>query len=304
MMNKNVPAFLPLSEGGGERVLDKARSLGVDFELLCEVIDSFSDDDAEIAVSLLCDALLVRICDGERYLFLSPVGLRDPWDMRGALTAVRDYAVREMLPLCFTDVMREELDVYTGLFRFVDARAYADDDDLFFLRVTSECDALDTLPELSLGRVRLAEIRGVDAEIYRELCESREINRYWGYDVREDNPDGNSEYYLSVARGEFENGVAVTLGVYLENELIGEGVLYAFDMSGGASVALRLLPEYQGIGLGTETLAALIRIAKDMGLLYLTTEVMLENAPSIAMTKKQMPCISSDGERAYFRLEL
>ncbi|MBQ7363350.1 MAG: GNAT family N-acetyltransferase [Clostridia bacterium] len=303
-MNSFIPTFIPLSEGGGERVLDEVRELGLDCELAGEVTDSFLDMADGAAIALLPDCLLVRIYDGEKYVFLSPIGLIDPWDMKRAVVAVRDYAVREMIPLYFTDVMREELDVYTELFRFVDARAYDDDCDLFFLTVTNECDALDSIPKLVHGRVRLGEISEADARRYSELCESCEVNRFWGYDVSADNPECDMEYHLSVARREFASGCAVTLGVYLDSELIGEGVIYAFDMAGGASVALRLLPEHQGHGLGTETLGALIRIARDMGLLYLTAEVMLENFPSIAMTKKQMKCVSADGERVYFRLEL
>ena len=303
-MNKKIPSFSILSSDTARTVVAEAEAKGLDAPLCGEILDSLSGAPLEVAVSLLSDSLLVRVYDNDAYFFLSPVGLTSPWDMRGAVAAVRDYAVKEMIPLRFTDVMRGELGIYTELFRFVDAQAYEDDDDLFFISVSSECDALKEIPSVSFGRVTLGELREDAKDRYSELCVSDEVNRFWGYNVKEDNPNPDAEYFLSVAEREFSLGVALTLGVYLAGELIGEGVLYGFDMSGGASVALRLLPEYWGMGLGSETLSGLIEIARNMGLLYLSTEVALENAASIAMTGKQMKMLHNEGERAYFFLEL
>lgn len=296
-------SFIPVSEAEGRFIAESERS-GLDTELISEVLESFSDASEDIAVSLTDDALLVRIYDGEKYVFLSPIGLCDPWDLRGALLLIRDYAVREMIPLYFTDVMRSELEEYTALFRFVDARAYEDDDDLFFLVVSNECDALTELPRIDFKRVTLKKIASEDRELYASLCEDRELNRYWGYDVREDNPDCDGEYYLSVAEREFRTGVAITLGVYFEGKFIGEGTLYAFDMAGGASVSFRLLREYHGRGLGRDTLEALIELGRSIGLLYVNAEVMEENAPSVATTGKIMKRTGEDGGVVRYILRL
>ncbi len=301
-MNKKIPSFLPFPDCT-EAITERARWAGLDLELLSEITASFRDADYDVAMALFGDALLIRIYNGEEYLFTSPIGLSTPWDMRGAVLAVRDYALREMIPLKFTDVLREELDIYTELFRFVDAVSY-DEPDLFFLSVTSECDALTAPPDVKFGRVRLSRIRTEDRESYRILCEDGNVNRYWGYDVRADNPEGDIGYYLETAEREFNTGIAVTLGVYYDESFIGEAVIYSFDMSGGAEIALRLLEEYHGMGLGRETLLALTEAARGIGLLYLTAEVMTENRPSLKMMEKEMKRVSSDAERVYFRLEL
>ena len=296
-------SFAPLSECR-ERIISDAKASGLDAELLCDVISSFSDCSLEVALSLLPDAAAVRIYDGEKYVFLSPVGLTDPWDIKSALSLIRDYAVAEMIPLYFTDVMREELSYYTELFRFVDARAYEDDEDLFFLIVSNECDALAELPVGASGRVVLHEIDARDKENYRRLCEDKELNRYWGYDVSDDAPNADAEYHLSVAKREFDTGAAITLGVYLDGVFIGEGVLYDFDMSGGASVAFRLLPEFHGRGLGEDTLSALIGVGREIGLLYLTAEVAAENIPSSKTTGKLMNFVFECGGVLHYRLSL
>ena len=100
---KRKISFTPISDANDKLMAD-ALAAGLDTELLSEVISSFRGTDAEAAVCLTRDALLVRVFDGERYFFLSPIGLTDPWDISGALALIRDYAVAEMIPLCFTDV--------------------------------------------------------------------------------------------------------------------------------------------------------------------------------------------------------
>ena len=300
-MKKALPSFIPLSQDMGERALSDADRLSLDKELVAEVIESFANSEYEVALSVYNDARLIRIYDGG-YMF-SPVGLRDPWDMRGALEAVRDYAVKEMIPLIFTDVLREELDVYTDLFRFVEARAY-DDEDTFWLSIDSECSTLESMPEISDGEMTLSEIKEEDKEAYGYLCMDDGINRYYGYEGRADNPDGDPDIFIETARRELDQGIALNLGVYFQGEFVGDGVIYAFDFSGGASVAVRILPERQGTGLGTRALSLLVELGRKIGLLHLYTEVMTENSASMAMTGKLMKNVLEEDGRAYFELNL
>lgn len=263
-----------------------------------------SEEVPEIAVSLLRDSVAVRIYDGEKYLFISPIGLADGWDIKGALDKIRAYAVKEMIPLIFTDVPRDSIDSYCEVFRYCRAEVYGDDDDLFFIEIDNECSLLDKIPTARSGNLSLSEIGNEDLEAYARLARDKELNKYWGYDVTEDNIEDKDEYFLDVARGEFNTGTAITLGVYLDFEFVGEAVIYDLDYKGGASIALRILPEHQGRGLGKRTLSLLISVADKIDLITLYGEAMEENLPSIGMTSHFMDIEKRENGRVYFKKTL
>ena len=288
----------------------KLSSLG-DAEFLSGVLQSFleiAEEGAEVAVSAAGGALLVRVFEGRDYAFVYPIEVGEETDLDAALVSIAEYTVREMIPFYLTDVPREELDRLRRLFSHLDARAYSDDEDSFVAIIYSECDLLDEPPTVTEGAVTLSPITEADAEAYARLCLSEEVNKYWGYDARCDMPDGaGAAYFLDTAHGEFSRGVAISLAVReggADAPIIGEAVAYSFDYRGGASVAVRLFPEYQGRGLGTAALSMLIGICRGLRLSRVRTEVMEENLPSLAMTKKRMPEVARSDGRVYFELEL
>lgn len=250
------------------------------------------------------DILYARIFDGEKYVFPLPFMLTDDADIKGACLDISRYAVREMIPFIMSDIPREELPLITELFRHVDAVCYEDDDDSFFVKINNECDMLDSFPEISVDGITLDEITDSDKEVYAALCNDSELNKYWGYDARVDNPDGDADAYLSTVRREFDEGVAITLAVRSSGELAGEAVIYAFDFTGGAEIAVRILPSYHGRGLGSTATRALISLARQIGLTRLRAQIMNENAPSVKMTSKYMDVESADNCKTVFTLLL
>ena len=50
-----------------------------------------------------------------------------------------------------------------------------------------------------------------------------------------------------------------------DGPLLGEAVLYHFTLNGGAEVGCRILPEYQGKGLGKRAFARAARLAAEQG---------------------------------------
>ena len=298
----NALSFRPLDKSLADSIISCPPE-GCDKNELSDILESLSymaEEVSQVAVSLLPDSLLVRIFDGEKYVFISPIGLCDGFDLRGAVERIAEYSVREMIPLIFTDVPRDSVSVYSELFRFSDARVYDDDDDLFFIFVDNECSLLDSLPVMTDGDMTLRGIDEEDLPRYAELCRDRELNKYWGYDASVDNTDDTDEYFLRVARAEFNTGSAVTLGIYLDGAFIGEGVIYSFDYKGGASIALRILPEYHGRGLGQRALSLLISVSKSMGILTLYGEAMEQNLASIGMTSHFMDVYKREKGRVYF----
>ena len=264
----------------------------------------FVGDATAIAFSYCDEVLYARIYDGERYLFPLPFMLTDTADAEAALVSLADYSVREMVPLIITDVPRDELDFIMSVFPHVDACAYEEDDDTFFIKVNNECDMLSCVPKIELDGIALDEITDADKDVYAQLCRDRNLNRYWGYDVDADNPDGASDFYLEVAKREFDEGVAVTLAIRESGELVGEATVYGFDYRGGACIAVRVLPHCHSRGIGSRATRALISLAKDMGLSVLRAEILNENEASIKMTSKLMKLDKTTESKTYFTLSL
>lgn len=257
------------------------------------------------AAFFFCENVLyARIYDGERYVFPLPFMLTDDADIKSACVALSRYAVREMIPFIMSDIPREELSLITELFRYVDASCYEEDDDSFFVKINNECDMLDSVPSISFADITLDEITEKDREAYAELCSDPELNKYWGYDARVDNPDADADFYLETARREFETGVAIALAIRCEGKFVGEAVIYAFDFAGGAQIAVRILPRYHGNGLGSVATSALISLAEKIGLTKLCAQIMNKNSASLKMTAKHMNVENVDDCKTTFTLSL
>ncbi len=272
-----------------------------------DIVGSFfelsRDEGLEIALNASHGCLLARIFDDGRYSFVYPIELFGA-DVDAALLDLAEYARRELVALHLTDVPREELQRLGKIFPHIEARAYDDDEDGFVALVCSECDMLSDIPSASDGAVSLGELREEDAREYARLCRDEAVNRFWGYDYKADAERVEDGYFLAVAESELRRGVALSLAVRYEGRFAGEAVIFDFDYFGGAMAAIRLLPEMQGRGIGSQALSLLIGIARDMGLLRLRAEVMSENIASVRMTEKQMPLIGEPVGRLQFELKL
>lgn len=277
----------------------------------------FSDDALEIILGLSevvgeesCaffyddNVLYARVYDGERYVFPLPFMMSEEADAEAALINISAYSRRELIPLIITDVPRDEIEFICSVFPHVDAFTYEDDDDSFFIKVNNECDMLDEVPKIELDGITLDEILDTDRERYASLCRDRALNRYWGYDAYVDNPDADPDFYLNVVRREIEDGVALALAVREGSELVGEATVYDFDYLGGASIAVRVLPQCHSKGIGSRATRALIRLAKEIGLSELRAEIIEENENSIRMTSKYMEIVKREEGKVYFALSL
>ena len=257
-----------------------------------------------VAYSYREAVLYVRIYDTERYVFPMPFMLSDDADLAEACRNLARYARRELIPLVISDIPREELGVLTGIFRYVDACCYEDDEDTFFIRVNNECDMCEELPKAEADGIRLDALCEADDVEYAALCRNRELNKFWGYDVDVDNPDATDSYYRSVAERELADGVAMTFAIRLDGEFAGEATIYDFDYFGSAAIALRILPRFHRRGIGSRSLGVLIDVARRMGLTHLRTEIMNENISSIKMTSKFMNVEKIENSKTRFTLQL
>ena len=140
--------------------------------------------------------------------------------------------------------------------------------------------------------------------MYAELCKNQNVNKYWGYDYLDDVTDPNDEYFFDNAEREFACGIAAAMAIRVGGKFVGESTIYAFDGKGGAEFALRILPEWQGRGIGTETVRATVLAASRLGLVRLRAEVMSENLPSVAMLKKVSDSYTERDGRLLFDINI
>ncbi len=124
-------------------------------------------------------------------------------------------------------------------------------------------DALSKEPEIETERLRLAPVGDGDKADYARLARDRARNRFWGYDWRQDFPEGepSDEYFLQLAREDFHRKDEMPLGIYRENRLIGEVVLHRFGYRADVELGVRLLPEAEGNGYAAEAMRALAEYA-------------------------------------------
>ena len=289
--------FYDLSENSAEAVLEK---LPLPKSDALEIIESYADADAEVAVSGAFGCLIVRICDGGEYLFSYPYSLTESADESGAVEEVAQYAIREGLPLVFFDVPRDSLPVLLMGFRHADVDAEGECAETYRVTIKSECMLIKNAPEVTSGAVTLRELRYEDRENYARICLDTDNNKYWGYDFRDDDPDADAEFFINSAINERKIGTAISFAVISDGEFVGEAALYAFDCRGGAEMAIRILPEFQGRGLSGDILTALFEICKSIGLVRLYAEAFAENKPSVAFCSKYMERLSDDGGRVVF----
>ena len=286
-----VSELLPLCEGDGA------------LEMMLDSFFCLSDEVEEIAVCAAFGCLLVRIYDEQRYAFVYPLAVSEDSLVEDALRELSLYARRYLIPLAFTDVMREELPVLEGVFSHIERHAYDESGESYFVMIQNELDLMGELPEVNREGVALGFLSDAEISEYARLCSDRELNRYWGFDDTADNPDCDPEgFYFTVMR-ELEDGVALSLAVRYDGGYIGEGVIYDFDYHGAAEIGLRLLPEYQGRGFGEVALLALFDMCRAIGLLAVYATVDERNAAARGLFSRHLVKVGEyDGVIRYYKI--
>lgn len=166
----------------------------------------------------------------------------------------------------------------------------------------SELDSIKEIPELRTDRLTLDAITQNDAGAYNALCLDDELNKYWGYDYKDDlNGELTDDYFVSVAEKDFDNSLAVNFAVRLDGKFIGEAVLYNIDYKGAAELGCRISREYHGNGYGAEAFAAAADWALyGAGFEKVVAKCFRENSASYCMLSTCMREIGEDETFFYF----
>ncbi len=266
-------------------------------ETVREIIKGFvlsETEDIEYAFNVSFSCLLVRICDMGRYAFPFPFELSENADFEKAISAVEEYAMREEIPLVFSDVPPEMLSFFAG-FRHMNIDAEDGAELTYRVRIKTECELLWEIPELTCGRITLSALSDADTADFARLSRDTDSLKYWGYDYRADVGDNVADtYFIETAREEFARGLSISLAVRADGKFVGETLLYGFCGHGSAELAIRILPELRGFGFGSEALSASIEYAEKIGLTALYARIFKENIPSLKMASKHMEQVSED----------
>ncbi len=168
--------------------------------------------------------------------------------------------------------------------------------------VGTELDGLDRIPLIESERLTLDALTDADQAAYNALCLDDARNRWWGYDYRSDlRGELTDDYFLRVAREDFEARRAVNWAIRLDGKCIGEAVLYNGDWRGGMELGCRIAPDYAGHGYGTEAFAAVANWALyRLGLAKVVAKCYHENAASHRMLSSCMRQTGEDETFTYF----
>ena len=255
-------------------------------------------DEVEIRYAISHGCLLFRLFDGAvGYYFWPAVPLSESADASAAYADISEYCLLEAVREVYLDLPAEDVELVTLGKTHPTVTDISDGEgEAFAVEIDNECTLLSDLPEIMYEDIYLGEIALAYAKDYERLVTDRELNKYYGYDILADVPDGGGEELISFVRAEFDRREALTLAATVlseegENVFIGEGTLYAFRGDSTASVAFRILPEWQGKGYGKKLYLALARLACEIGLTALHGEVYRENLRSIALMNKVAVCL-------------
>ncbi len=272
-------------------------------ELLSGYIQMEGDDgNAEIAATISDGCLLVRVCDYS-YAFLCPIPVGKSASISAAAEKIRKYAIKEELPLTFIDVYEEDVSEVSEPFRFVGVHPMDDSGEVFAVAPETEARCLESLPTIEGEKIILNAIFEEDIADYARLCRDSVVNRLYGNDYKEDYGDAPDTAFFGRMIYEVESGISITFAIRYAGAFAGEASIFAFDFIGGAKVAIRILPEFWGKGLGSEALRLMLEVARDIDLKRVSTAVKKENISSIKMTGKYMNYVGDENDTAVFEVK-
>lgn len=175
--------------------------------------------------------------------------------------------------------------------------------DKYNIAVHRAFDSLSRYPEIATLRLTLKGIPDEDAAAFARLASDDALNRYWGYDWRENAPARvTDKWFLQDIRKDFKSKNELPLGVYFEGQLVGEVVLHNFGYRAEAEIGMRILPEWQGRGFAREALLGLMEYGfLKLGLDVIEAKCFKENVTSAYTLKSagMRPC-GEDEQYFYF----
>lgn len=157
--------------------------------------------------------------------------------------------------------------------------------------------------EIDAGELKIVDINNSQKQEFFLLSTDQELNKWWGYDYREDLDEPLSpDYFLKFVRKMKETKEEYSFAVTLNNHLIGELVLHNFDYFGGVEMGFRFLKLEQKKGYATISATALKNYAICvLGAKKIKSRCFKENIPSFRLIERlELKKVSEDSTHFYF----
>lgn len=168
-------------------------------------------------------------------------------------------------------------------------------------------DKISTPVLINCERLTITDINETDKETYKNLYVDDLLNKWWGYDYREDLGinEPTAEYFYNFQNSLKEKKEEYSLAVRLSGEMIGELVLHNFDYFGGVEMGFRFFKKYQGNGYAFESASALKEYAKSLGAKVIKSRHCRENIRSKNLINKLgLEKYKEDEKCCYYKCEL
>ena len=164
-------------------------------------------------------------------------------------------------------------------------------------------DRIKTPVLIKTERLTITEIKEEDKSDYATLYLDDELNKWWGYDYREDLGESlpTPEYFYNFQNALKEKKEEFSFAVRENGEMIGELVLHNFDENFGVEMGFRFFKGSQGKGYALESALALKEYAKIvLNAKVLKSRCFKENIPSKNLITRLGLSLSSESQTHYF----
>ena len=171
-----------------------------------------------------------------------------------------------------------------------------------FVRIYTLFDKIVPPVHIKTARLVVTDITENFKNEYFALYTDAEINRYYGYDYREDfkgdapDPDYFMDFMKKLKARREEYSLAVTS----DGKMIGEIVFYNFDFYGGAETGFRFFKEQRGKGYAFESVSAAAEYLFSLKARVIRCRAFKENAPSVKLIEKLGFTKTGESETQYF----
>ena len=248
--------------------------------------------------------LIVQNIVEDKLLYDFPVKGSDG-NIDAALSEIELYSYEQGCFPAFIFVPDTETGYLLNRYRYVHIEDFPLLNSSVFFPVSDIYECLSFIPSITTDRLTLNEIKKADIPDYNRLVLDKERNKWWGYDdlgsLEEPFTD---ESFYNVAKSDWKARLAINFAIRLNGKMIGEAVLYHFDLKGGAELGARVSREYSGKGYGTEAFQAVCSWAlHDLRMLKVVAKCYNENAASYKMLSSCMENTGSDETFYYFETQ-
>ncbi len=172
-----------------------------------------------------------------------------------------------------------------------------------FLSVKTLISKIQPFSQIKADCLIIRELQLKEAESYKNLYLDDNLNKWWGYDYREDlaNQTPSAEYFFNFQNLLKKKGEEFSFAVLNDDELVGELVLHNFDYFGGLEIGFRFFKEHQGKGYATISASALIEYAKKvLGAKTIKSRCYKENLPSRKLIERLGLKLTHENDTHYF----